>query len=76
VLARLGSPDETLQAQRHMTLELRARTGQAPPSPLPTLLPGAVRGERLASWTAHFAKASGKLRPGGWYLQSKACPSA
>ena len=72
VLGCLGSAGQSLQAQRRMALELRVRTGQAPPSQLPALLPAAARSELLARWASHYAKASGKLRPGGWYYQGKA----
>lgn len=71
VLACLGSPEESPVAQRRMAIELRVRTGQALPSRLPQLLPPAARSGLLATWTAHYAKAGGKLRPGGWYYQGR-----
>lgn len=71
LLACLGSLDEPLQAQRRLALELRVRTGQPLPSPLPLLLPPAARAERLGAWANHYAKANGKLRPGGWYVEGR-----
>ena len=71
VLACLGSPEESPFAQRRMAIELRVRTGQALPSRLPQLLPAAARSELLATWACHYAKAGGKLRPGGWYYQGR-----
>jgi hypothetical protein len=67
----LEAPDETLQAQRRMALELRARTGQAPPGTLATLGPDHVRTASLADWKKHYAKAVGRLQPGEWYYQGK-----
>ena len=71
LIACLAEPGETLEAQRLMALELRARTGQAPLSTLPVLLPAAARPELLANWNSYYAKANGKLKPGDWYYQGK-----
>ncbi|MBN2574399.1 MAG: hypothetical protein JXP73_07525 [Deltaproteobacteria bacterium] len=71
LLACLGETNETLHAQRLMAVELRARTGQVPLSTLPVLLPAAARPELLANWNAYYAKANGRLQPGGWYYQGK-----
>jgi len=71
LLECLQAPGETLQAQRQMALELRARTGEAPLSTLPLLLPAAARPELLANWSTYYAKAHGKLKPGQWYYQGK-----
>jgi hypothetical protein len=71
LIACLAEPRETLEAQRLMALELRARTGQAPLSTLPVLLPAAARPELLANWNSYYAKANGKLKPGEWYYQGK-----
>jgi len=71
LLACLGSPDEPLQAQRRLALELRVRTGQPLPGRLPLLLPPKARAERLEAWANHYAKADGKLRAGGWYFQGR-----
>jgi hypothetical protein len=72
----LQAPDETLQAQRHMALELRARTGEAPMSTLPLLLSPAERPELLAHWNTYYAKANGRLKPGQWYYQGKPMPTS
>ncbi len=71
LLACLGEPGESLAAQRWLTLELRARTGQVPLGTLPALLPAEVRPELLAHWQSHYAKANGRLPAGGWYFQGK-----
>ena len=71
VLDRLKLPSEPLQAQRRMALELRARTGQAPPSTLPLLLSAASRSDLMSSWVSYYAKPSGRLKPGQWYYQGK-----
>jgi hypothetical protein len=76
LLACLAEPGETLQAQRLMALELRARTGQAPLSTLPVLLPKAARPELLANWRSYYAKANGRLPPGDWYYQGKSMGQA
>ncbi len=67
----LQAPDETLQAQRHMALELRARTGELPLSTLPLLLPAGARPELIGNWNAYYAKVNGRLKPGQWYYQGK-----
>lgn len=67
----LRAPEETLQAQRQVCLELRARTGEVPMSTLPLLSPAAVRLELLAKWNTHDGKAKGRLKPGQWYYQGK-----
>jgi len=72
----LGDPGETLQSQRWMSLELRARTGQVPLSSLPALMPAEARSELLANWKSYYAKADGRLRPGGWYYQGKVVEGA
>jgi hypothetical protein len=72
----LQAPDETLQAQRQMALELRARTGEVPLSTLPLLLPAAARPELLANWNTYYAKANGRLKPGQWYYQGKPMPAS
>jgi len=74
LIACLAEPGETLQAQRWMALELRARTGQAQLSTLPLLLPAAARPELLANWNSYYAKANGRLKPGNWYYQGKSVP--
>jgi hypothetical protein len=71
LLARLQSSEESLQAQRWLALELRARTGEVPMSSLPVLLPPSARPELLANWSSYYAKANGKLKPGQWYYQGK-----
>jgi hypothetical protein len=71
LLACLGEPGETLMSQRLMALELRARTGQAPLSTLPVLLPAPARPELLANWTTYYTKANAKLKAGDWYYQGK-----
>jgi hypothetical protein len=71
LLACLQAPGEPLQAQRHLALELRVRTGQASPRPLPLLVPGAARPGLLADWNSCYAKANGRLKPGVWYYQGK-----
>jgi hypothetical protein len=71
LIACLAEPNETLQSQRLMALELRTRTGQAPLSTLPVLLPAAARPELLANWNSYYAKANGRLKPGDWYYQGK-----
>ena len=76
VIGCLAEPGETLQAQRLMALELRARTGQAPLSTLPVLLPAAARPELLANWNSYYAKANGRLQPGDWYYQGKIMATA
>jgi len=77
LLACLQAPDETLQAQRQMALELRARTGEIPLSTLPMFLPASARPGLLANWSTYYAKAHGRLRPGQWYYQGKPmAPSA
>jgi hypothetical protein len=76
LIACLAEPGETLEAQRLMALELRARTGQAPLSTLPVLLPAAARPELLANWNSYYAKANGKLKPGDWYYQGKSMGTA
>lgn len=67
----LQAPEEALQTQRQMALELRARTGEVPLSTLPLLLPAAARPELLANWSTYYAKANGRLKPGQWYYQGK-----
>jgi hypothetical protein len=59
-----------------MALELRARTGQAPLSTLPVLMPKAARPELLATWSSYYAKANGRLAPGDWYYQGKSMGQA
>jgi hypothetical protein len=76
LLACLGEPGESLEAQHWLALELRARTGQAPLGTLPLLLPAEVRPELLAHWQAYYAKANGRLPPGHWYFQGKSLARA
>jgi hypothetical protein len=75
LIACLGEPGETLLSRRLMALELRARTGQAPLSTLPLLLPADARPELLANWSTYYAKANGRLKPGDWYYQGKVMAS-
>jgi hypothetical protein len=76
LLDRLQAADQTLQAQQQMALELRARTGQVPPSGLPSLLAASARAELLAGWKSHYAKANAGLKPGCWYHQGKPAKAA
>jgi hypothetical protein len=71
LLSRLAAPDEPVQSQRRLALEIRVRTGLVPPTKFPLLMSAAARAELVASWRAHFAKARGQLAPGGWYYQGK-----
>jgi len=71
LLSRLAAPDEPVQSQRRLALEIRVRTGLVPPTKFPLLMSAAARAELVASWRAHFAKAHGQLAPGGWYYQGK-----
>jgi hypothetical protein len=71
LLSRLAAPNEPVQSQRRLALEIRVRTGLAPPTKFPPLMSVPTRTELVASWTAHFAKANGKLAPGGWYYQGR-----
>jgi hypothetical protein len=71
ILACLASPDEPVQAQRRLALELRVRTGVTPQTTFPPLLSGAVRAELLADWSSAFTKASARFRPGGWYYRGR-----
>jgi hypothetical protein len=66
VLQCLGSPDESVPAQQRMALELRTRTSQPPLSPLPLLLPSQQRQQLLSDWASYYAKAGGRMKPGGW----------
>jgi hypothetical protein len=71
LLSRLAAPDEPVQSQRRLALEVRVRTGFVPPTRFSLLMSAAARAELVASWTTHFAKANGQLAPGGWYYQGK-----
>jgi hypothetical protein len=71
LLSRLAAPDEPVQSQRRLALEIRVRTGLVPPTKFPLLMSVAARAELVASWAAHLAKANGQLAPGGWYYQGK-----
>jgi hypothetical protein len=71
VLGRLKALDETVQAHRRMAIELRARTGQVPPSALPTLLSASDRCEQIANWDSCYSKSNGRLKPGQWYCQGR-----
>jgi hypothetical protein len=71
LLWRLAAPDEPVQSQRRLALEVRVRTGFVPPTRFSLLMSAAARAELVASWTTHFAKANGQLAPGGWYYQGK-----
>ena len=71
LLSRLAAPDEPVQSQRRLALEIRVRTGLVPPTKFPLLMSAAARAELMASWTAYFAKTNGQLAPGGWYYQGK-----
>jgi len=71
LLSRLGAADEPIQSQQRLALEIRVRTGIVPPTRFPLLMSSSDRSELLANWSEHFAKANGRLRPGGWYYQGK-----
>jgi hypothetical protein len=71
VLQCLASADESVTAQQRMALELRARTSQAPLTTLPLLLPDEQRPELLSHWATYYAKANGRMKPGGWYYQGR-----
>jgi len=71
LLSRLAAPDEPVQLQRRLALEIRVRTGLVPPERFPLLMSAAARAKLVASWTAYFAKAHGQLAPDGWYYQGK-----
>jgi hypothetical protein len=71
LLSRLAAPDEPVQSQRRLALEIRVRTGLVPPTKSSLLMSAAARAELVASWTVHLAKANGQLAPGGWYYQGK-----
>jgi hypothetical protein len=69
LLSRLAAPDEPLQSQRRLALEIRVRTGLVPPTKSSLLMSAAARAELVANWTAYFAKTNAKLKPGDWYYQ-------
>jgi hypothetical protein len=71
LLARLAAADETVRSQRRLALELRVRTGLAPPAALPIFAPPQARSQALAQWTEHYTKASVRLPAGRWYYQGK-----
>jgi hypothetical protein len=71
LLSRLAAPDEPVQLQQRLALEIRVRSGLVPPTKFPLLMSAAARAELVASWTAHLAKANGQSAPGGWYYQGK-----
>jgi hypothetical protein len=76
VLNQLSAPDEPLHSVNRIALELRVRTGLAPPCRLPLVAPASIREEAVARWRSHYAKADGKLAPGGWYYQGKPVPKS
>lgn len=71
LLARLAADDETVRSQRRLALELRVRTGLAPPAALPVFVAANARSQALALWTDHYARSSSRLPPGQWYYQGK-----
>ena len=71
LLARLAADDETVRSQRRLALELRVRTGLAPPAALPVFVAANARSQALALWTDHYAWSSSRLPPGQWYYQGK-----
>ena len=71
LLARLAADDETVRSQRRLALELRVRTGLAPPAALPVFAAANARSQALALWTDHYARSSSRLPPGQWYYQGK-----
>jgi hypothetical protein len=71
VLDRLAASDEPVQSQQRLALELRVRTGLSAPTVLPTVASRDEREKLVAQWSAHFAKANGRLAPGDWYYQGK-----
>jgi hypothetical protein len=72
LLSRLAAPDEPVQSQRRLALEIRVRTGLVPPTKFPLLMSAAARAELVANWNAYFAKTNASLKPGGWYYQGQA----
>ena len=74
-LDRLSAADEPLLSAHRMALEIRVRSGIAPPCRLPLLASAAERSEIVARWRDHYAKADAKLVPGGWYYQGKPVPN-
>jgi hypothetical protein len=71
LLSRLAAPDEPVQSQRRLALEIRVRTGLVPPTKFALLMSPAARAELVANWNAIFAKTSAKLKPGAWYYQGQ-----
>ena len=71
LLSRLAAPNEPVQSQRRLALEIRVRTGLVPPKRFPLLMSAAARAELVANWNAYFAKTNAKLMPGDWYYQGK-----
>jgi hypothetical protein len=71
LLSRLAAPDDPVQSQRRLALEIRVRTGLVPPTKFRLLMSAAARAELVANWNAYFAKANGKLKPGDWYYQGQ-----
>jgi hypothetical protein len=71
LLGRLAAADETVRSQRRLALELRVRTGLAPPAVLPVFAAAKARSEALAQWTNHYTRASARMPAGQWYYQGK-----
>jgi hypothetical protein len=71
LLSRLAAPDEPIQSQQRLALEVRVRTGLAPPTRFPSLMSRSTSAELVASWRAHFARAQARLKPGVWHFQGK-----
>ena len=70
----LAAGNEPLHAQRRLALELRVRTGQVLPVAFSPLAKGGARASMLSGLQNHFAKTSGRLKPGAWYYQGKPSP--
>jgi len=71
LFARLASPDEPVLSQQRLALDLRIRTGLAPPKALPLLASPASRAGLVAEWGPHFAQPQSRLKPGDWYFQGR-----
>lgn len=75
LIEAVADPAESVSAQRLLALELRARTGIAPPSVVPSLASGGARSTTAVGWTRHDAKTAARLGTGEWYYQGKPLPS-